>query len=45
MYDLIIIGGGINGVGTARDAVGRGLNTCLIEKGDIASKLLRGLQN
>ncbi len=38
MYDLIIIGGGINGVGTARDAVGRGLNTCLIEKGDIASQ-------
>ncbi len=38
MYDLIIIGGGINGVGTARDAAGRGLNTCLIEKGDIASQ-------
>jgi len=38
VYDLIIIGGGINGVGTARDAVGRGLNTCLIEKGDIASQ-------
>ena len=38
MYDVLIIGGGINGVGIARDAVGRGLNTCLIEKGDIASQ-------
>ena len=27
MYDVIIIGGGINGVGIARDAAGRGLNT------------------
>ena len=38
MYDVLIIGGGINGVGIARDAVGRGLNTCLVEKGDIASQ-------
>ena len=38
MYDVVIIGGGINGVGIARDAAGRGLNTCLIEKGDIASQ-------
>ena len=38
MYDVVIIGGGINGVGIARDAAGRGLNTCLIEKGDIASE-------
>ncbi|MGP1385117.1 MAG: glycerol-3-phosphate dehydrogenase [Thainema sp.] len=33
-YDLIIIGGGINGAGVARDAALRGLKTLLIEKGD-----------
>ncbi len=38
MQDLLIIGGGINGVGIARDAVGRGLKVTLIEKGDLASK-------
>jgi glycerol-3-phosphate dehydrogenase len=36
-YDLIIIGGGINGAGVARDAAMRGLKTILIEKGDFAS--------
>jgi glycerol-3-phosphate dehydrogenase len=36
-YDLIIIGGGINGAGTARDAALRGLKTLLIEKDDFAS--------
>ncbi|MEB3210992.1 MAG: glycerol-3-phosphate dehydrogenase [Leptolyngbyaceae bacterium] len=36
-FDLIIIGGGINGVGIARDAALRGLRTVLIEKGDFAS--------
>ncbi|MEO0852045.1 MAG: glycerol-3-phosphate dehydrogenase/oxidase [Cyanobacteria bacterium J06648_11] len=36
-YDLIVIGGGINGAGIARDAAWRGLKTALIEKGDIAS--------
>lgn len=35
--DLIIIGGGINGAATARDAALRGLKTVLIEKGDFAS--------
>ncbi|BAU63429.1 glycerol-3-phosphate dehydrogenase [Stanieria sp. NIES-3757] len=35
-YDLIIIGGGINGAGVARDAALRGLKTILIEKGDFA---------
>ena len=34
--DLLIIGGGINGVGIARDAAGRGLNVCLAEMGDLA---------
>ncbi|MGL5836011.1 MAG: FAD-dependent oxidoreductase, partial [Waterburya sp.] len=31
-YDVIIIGGGINGAGVARDAALRGLKTILIEK-------------
>jgi glycerol-3-phosphate dehydrogenase len=35
-YDLIVIGGGINGAGVARDAALRGLKTILIEKGDFA---------
>lgn len=34
--DLFIIGGGINGVGIARDASGRGLNVTLCEKNDLA---------
>jgi glycerol-3-phosphate dehydrogenase len=37
MYDVVIIGGGINGCGIARDAVGRGLSVLLAEKGDLAS--------
>ncbi|MET0868405.1 MAG: glycerol-3-phosphate dehydrogenase, partial [Pseudorhodoplanes sp.] len=36
-YDLAIIGGGINGVGIARDAAGRGLRVVLLEQGDLAS--------
>ena len=36
-YDLIIIGGGINGTGIARDAAGRGLKVLLCEKDDLAS--------
>ena len=35
-YDLLIIGGGINGAGTARDAAGRGLKVLLAEKDDLA---------
>ena len=35
-YDLIVIGGGINGAGVARDAALRGLKTILLEKGDFA---------
>lgn len=38
VYDIFIIGGGINGVGIARDAVGRGLKIGLCEKGDLASQ-------
>ena len=37
MYDLIVIGGGINGCGIARDAAGRSLSVCLVEKNDLAS--------
>jgi glycerol-3-phosphate dehydrogenase len=36
-FDLAIIGGGINGVGIARDAAGRGLSVLLIEQNDLAS--------
>ncbi|MBF2090635.1 MAG: glycerol-3-phosphate dehydrogenase [Synechococcales cyanobacterium K44_A2020_017] len=35
-YDIVIIGGGINGAGTARDAALRGLKPLLIEKNDFA---------
>lgn len=48
-YDLLVIGGGINGVGVARDAAGRGLRVLLVEQGDLAqstssasSKLIHG---
>lgn len=48
-YDLLVIGGGINGAGVARDAAGRGLSTMLVERGDLAgatssasSKLIHG---
>ena len=36
IYDLAIIGGGINGCGIARDAAGRGLRVFLCEQGDLA---------
>jgi glycerol-3-phosphate dehydrogenase len=36
-FDLLVIGGGINGVGIARDAAGRGLSVLLVERGDLAS--------
>ncbi len=35
--DVLVIGGGINGTGIARDAAGRGLNVVLCEKDDLAS--------
>ena len=48
-YDLLIVGGGINGVGIARDAAGRGLKVLLCEQHDLAqhtssasSKLIHG---
>ena len=36
-YDLLVVGGGINGAGIARDAAGRGLRVLLVEQGDIGS--------
>src|SRR5215475_13004890 len=36
-YDLAIIGGGLNGVSIARDAVGRGLRVILLEQGDLGA--------
>ena len=48
-HDLLVIGGGINGVGIARDAAGRGLSVLLVERHDLAaatssasSKLIHG---
>ncbi|OHD09390.1 glycerol-3-phosphate dehydrogenase [Sphingopyxis sp. RIFCSPHIGHO2_12_FULL_65_19] len=35
-YDVIIVGGGVNGAGAARDAAGRGARVLLIEAGDLA---------
>ena len=37
VYDIFIIGGGINGIGIARDAAGRGYSVCLSEMNDFAS--------
>ena len=49
IYDLIVVGGGVNGVGIARDATGRGLKVLLLERKDLAgatssasSKLIHG---
>lgn len=37
VFDLIIIGGGINGAGTAREAAERGLKVLLLEKNDFGA--------
>src|SRR4051812_39267548 len=49
MVDLLVVGGGINGAGIARDAAGRGLRVVLVERDDLAcatssasSKLIHG---
>ena len=49
VHDLLIIGGGINGAGIARDAAGRGLSVAVIEAGDLggatssaSTKLIHG---
>ena len=49
IHDLLVIGGGINGAGIARDAAGRGLSVVLAERDDLgaatsssSSKLIHG---
>lgn len=49
ILDLVVLGGGVNGAGIARDAAGRGLAVALLESGDLAgatssrsSKLVHG---
>ncbi len=49
VYDMVVIGGGINGVGIACDAAGRGLSVLLCEKtisashtSSASSKLIHG---
>ncbi|MCC7271973.1 MAG: glycerol-3-phosphate dehydrogenase [Alphaproteobacteria bacterium] len=49
IFDLLVVGGGINGAGIARDAAGRGLKVLLVERADLAqatssasSKLIHG---
>jgi glycerol-3-phosphate dehydrogenase len=37
-YDVLVVGGGVNGCGIARDAVGRGLTVALVEQGDLAGE-------
>lgn len=37
IIDVLVIGGGINGAGLARDASGRGLSVTLVEKDDLAA--------
>jgi glycerol-3-phosphate dehydrogenase len=48
-FDMLVVGGGINGAGIARDAAGRGLSVLLAEQGDLggatssaSSKLIHG---
>ena len=36
IYDMFVIGGGVNGAGIARDAAGRGLSVYMVEKDDLA---------
>jgi glycerol-3-phosphate dehydrogenase len=49
VFDLLVIGAGINGAGLARDAAGRGLKVLLVDQGDIggatssaSTKLIHG---
>lgn len=37
IIDLLVVGGGVNGAGIARDAVGRGLSVLLCEQDDLAA--------
>jgi glycerol-3-phosphate dehydrogenase len=49
IFDLLVIGGGINGAGIARDAAGRGMTVALLDAGDLggatssaSTKLIHG---
>jgi glycerol-3-phosphate dehydrogenase len=49
VFDLLIVGAGINGAGLARDAAGRGLKVLIVDQGDIggatssaSTKLIHG---
>ena len=49
LFDMLVVGGGINGCGIARDAAGRGLSVLLAEQGDLggatssaSTKLIHG---
>lgn len=49
VFDLLVVGGGINGAGIARDAAGRGVSVALVERGDFggatssaSTKLIHG---
>jgi glycerol-3-phosphate dehydrogenase len=37
IYDLLVVGAGINGAGIARDAAGRGLAVAICEQHDLAA--------
>jgi glycerol-3-phosphate dehydrogenase len=37
LHDVMVVGGGINGCGIARDAAGRGFSVCLAEMNDLGS--------
>ncbi len=48
-FDILVVGGGVNGAGIARDLTGRGCSVMLVEQGDLAqatssssSKLIHG---
>jgi glycerol-3-phosphate dehydrogenase len=42
IYDIFVVGGGINGCGIARDAAGRGFSVLLAEMNDLASATSSG---
>jgi glycerol-3-phosphate dehydrogenase len=43
--DILIVGGGINGAGIARDAAGRGLSVLLCEKDDLACAIWKTMNS
>lgn len=43
-FDMLVIGGGVTGAGTALDAASRGLRVALVEARDLASGFLAPVQ-